>query len=80
MSSFIEYEYEKLENGSRQYDAVDYLSMRGVKARYVSYSTDTGNPYIEALPKPRTQSELDIACRRGIPGYRYEEEKKKAET
>lgn len=77
MSSFIEYEYEKLENGSRQYDTVDYLSMRGVKARYVSYSTDTGNPYIEALPKPRTQSELDIACRRGIPGYRYEEEKKK---
>ena len=63
MSSFIEYEYEKLENGSRQYDAVDYLSMRGVKARYVSYSTDTGNPYIEALPKPRIQSELDIACR-----------------
>ena len=33
MSSFIEYEYEKLENGSRQYDTVDYLSMRGVKAR-----------------------------------------------
>ena len=25
MSSFIEYEYEKLENGSRQYDTVDYL-------------------------------------------------------
>ena len=77
VSSFIDYEYENLDDNSRQYDDIDYLSMKGVRARYVNYSSDTGNPYIEALPRPRTQSELNIACRRGIPGFSYAEELKK---
>ena len=74
MSAFLEYDYETLDDDSRQYDDIDYLSMKGVRARYVHYSTDAGNPYIEALPRPRTQEELDIACRRGIPGYDHGKE------
>ena len=77
VSSFIDYEYENLDDNSRQYDDIDYLSMKGVRAKYVNISSDTGNPYIEALPRPRTKDELDIACRRGIPGFNREEELKK---
>lgn len=76
-SSFIDYEYETLDDNSRQYDDIDYLSMKGVRAKYVNYSSDTGNPYVEALPRPRTQSELGIACRRGIPGFSHAAEIKK---
>ena len=77
VSSFIDYEYENLDDNSRQYDDIDYLSMKGVRAKYVNYSSDTGNPYVEALPRPRTQSELGIACRRGIPGFSHAAEIKK---
>ena len=77
VSSFIDYKYDTLDDNSRQYDEIDYLSVKGVRARYVNYSSDTGNPYIEALPRPRTQSELDIASRRGIPGFNHAEEIKK---
>ena len=76
-SSFIDYEYEDLDDNSRQYDDIDYLSMKGVRAKYVNISSDTGNPYVEALPRPRTQSELGIACRRGIPGFSHAAEIKK---
>ena len=46
VSSFIDYEYENLDDNSRQYDDIDYLSMKGVRAKYVNISSDTGNPYI----------------------------------
>lgn len=77
MVPFIEYEYEDLSDKKRQYDDIDYLRMKGVDARYIKYDTDKGNPYIEALPKPRSGAELDIACRRDIPMYDKERDKNK---
>lgn len=50
------YNYVTCEEGVSQYDDYDLKEQRIVPARYVKakLAIDTGNPYIEALPYPRT--------------------------
>ena len=77
-SRWLTYEYAKLDEGERQYDSIDLNSQVGVPARYVRTSSDTaGNPFIEALPKPRDKDELNLAGAKGITGYAWDEEQKK---
>lgn len=69
-SKYIEnYEYVTLGEGERQYDDIDLSEVRRVDARYIDTETDRGNPFIEALPRPRNRAELRIACNRGIEGF-----------
>lgn len=67
----MKYEYTEVEEGSRQYDDVDFSHGAPVKAVYVKSNVgyDNGNPYIEALPRPRNQMECFIAYTKDIPGY-----------
>lgn len=50
------YNYVTCEEGVSQYDDYDLNEHRIVPARYVEakLAIDAGNPYIEALPYPRT--------------------------
>ena len=56
----MKYEYEILSPGERQYDEYDLYETTRVPAKYVKsdFSLDNGNPYIEALPAPRTLKEV----------------------
>ena len=57
------YNYVTCEEVVSQYDDYDLKEQRIVPARYVEakLAIDTGNPYIEALPYPRTGSYRHIA-------------------
>ena len=74
---FIQYSYEKLEDDERQYDYTD-IGQTGVDAKYTRIATDEGNPFIEALPSPRSGDELKLSAAKGIPGFSREEELKKS--
>lgn len=74
---FIQYSYEKLEDDERQYDYTD-IDQTGVDAKYTRIATDEGNPFIEALPPPRSGDELKLSATKGIPGFSREEELKKS--
>lgn len=54
MNNF-DYQYTSLEDGARQYDDIDLIHEKIVDARYVKSKIkhDNGNPFIEALPRPR---------------------------
>lgn len=51
----FEYDYTSLEEGARQYDDINLISEKVVDAKYVKSKIkyDNGNPFIEALPRPR---------------------------
>lgn len=77
-NSFFHYEYTDLRDGKKQYEDVDFSQMIGVPAEYAKVDSDKGNPFIEALPKPRSQEELAVAGSRGIPGFVREKELEKS--
>ena len=54
------YEYVQLAVGERQYDDIDLSEELIVEARYIKFavSSDAGNKYIEALPRPRNEMEI----------------------
>jgi len=61
MSKFgFKYKYKELKEGERQYDDYNFNKTKIVDARYVpaEFSMDKGNPFIEALPLPRTDNEV----------------------
>ena len=68
------YEYEKLSPGERQYDDYDLTETTCVPARYVKAvcSTDSGNPFIEALPSPRDFEEVCVAYTKPLTDFDYE--------
>ena len=49
------YEYATLEEGEGQYDNINLRNENCVDAVYIpaEFSIDKGNPFIEALPRPR---------------------------
>lgn len=68
----MNYEYTVLEDDERQYDDYDLTETNIVKARYVKSKTpiDNGNPYIEALPRPReTLDEIYNAYTKPLSGF-----------
>lgn len=73
----MDYEYTDIQEGGRQYETYDLSEYNIVKAEYVKshIGTDNGNPYIEALPRPRDEEEINIAYTRPMTGYRWEEQK-----
>lgn len=73
----MDYEYTDIQEGGRQYEIYDLSEYNIVKAEYVKshIGTDNGNPYIEALPRPRDEEEINIAYTRPMTGYRWEEQK-----
>jgi len=56
----VNYKYEILESGVRQYDDCDLKERNCVVAKYIKSCCpiDNGNPYIEALPLPRDGEEV----------------------
>ena len=70
----MNYEYTNLEADERQYDDYDLSETNTVKACYVKSKTpiDNGNPYIEALPRPRdTVDEVYNVYTKPLSGYNY---------
>ncbi len=64
----MKYEYV-VRNNSSQYTKEDYIAENTVKAKYVRsmISMDQGNPFIEALPRPReSKEEIFSAYNKGI--------------
>ena len=60
------YEYYPGQAG-HQYEDLDLRFSSIVDARYTTTSSFAGNPCIEALPFPRTQTEVYSAYQRDIP-------------
>lgn len=73
---FFQYYYEDIQDGERQYDCND-TDRTGVDAKYIKLATDEGNPFIEALPIPRSREELQLSATKRIPDFSREEELKK---
>lgn len=70
-------QYLEIEDGGRQYDDIDLTTQNIVDARYVKSKIpfDNGNPFIEALPRPRQGTEeIFVAYNRDI-GMFTEEDK-----
>ena len=70
----MNYEYTNLDADERQYDDYDLSETNTVKACYVKSKTpiDNGNPYIEALPRPRdTVDEVYNVYTKPLSGYNY---------
>ena len=65
----FDYEYESLKKGERQYMYEDFSVSKIVDAKYVpaEFCIDKGNPFIEALPSPRTKAEIKSAYSVPIP-------------
>ena len=72
----MKYEYVELNEGERQYDEYDLEETSIVKAKYVKskIQEDNGNPYIEALPRPRNKQEVLRTYNKGLSGYNREKE------
>lgn len=67
------YSYYNCPNGENQYDDYDFSESKIVEARYVPARVpmDVGNPYIEALPYPRSEEEIHDAYTKILPLYDY---------
>lgn len=74
----FEYKYRELELGERQYDNIDLSDTMYVDAAYIQSEIieDRGNPFIEALPLPRTAEEVFYAYTKDIMEYDYAKELK----
>ena len=70
------YEYAKLDDTERQYDHLDLSEQKVVDAVYVpsSCTEDKGNPFIEALPRPRTRDELIQYYDKPLSQYNWEQQ------
>ena len=71
------YEYTHCEDGASQYDDYDFNEVNIVDAIYIParMDIDKGNPYIEALPNPRSDSNVMAAYSRSLPSYSYDKVK-----
>ena len=69
----IKYNYIDCEEGSSQYDEYDLIEQKIVPAAYVhaKIKEDEGNPYIEALPYPRNEKNIEYAYTKIIADYDY---------
>lgn len=69
MGTKLNYKYTKMKKGERQYD----IKCQGerVDAVYVKSANPAynGNPFLEAIPRPRTRDEIISDCAKGVPGY-----------
>ena len=68
----MKYEYVDLKDSSAQYE--DYEKGRPVEARYIpaKIEADKGNPFVEALPLPRTEEEVLCDYNTILPSYSYD--------
>ncbi len=68
----MELKYLQMNELSTQYD--DYEKGYPVRARYIHarLDSDRGNPFIEALPLPRTDKEIEIDYYTEIPSYSHD--------
>ena len=67
------YNYVTCEEGVSQYDDYDLNEHRIVPARYVEakLAIDAGNPYIEALPYPRTGRNIISSYSQTMAAFRF---------
>lgn len=65
------YAYTELEPHARQYDDLNLEEEISVAARYIpaELPCDKGNPFIEALPRPRDKNEIIRAYMKPLQGY-----------
>lgn len=71
----FKYEYTRPDNGERQYnESIPFNSYRHIDARYVksAVSEYNGNPFIEALPHPRTKDEIEDAYSKSLISFNWE--------
>jgi hypothetical protein len=70
-----DYEYAELAEGEGQYDNINLCNVNCVDAVYIpaEFSMDKGNPFIEALPRPREGSDVRRSYNRQIIGYNADE-------
>lgn len=68
----MEYHYVEGCESSTQYD--NYVIGKPVQARYIHarIEEDAGNPFIEALPLPRTEEEMSVQYHTALPSYSYD--------
>lgn len=69
-----QYEYVDCEEGISQYDDYDLKLQNIVPAIYIKakLNEDEGNPYIEALPYPRTEKNVLQAYSKSLPSYSFD--------
>ena len=72
-----QYEYTQCIDGATQYDDCLSEDSKILVAQYIPalVSMDKGNPYIEALPLPRTEEEVKTDYTRRLLSYDYNEVK-----
>ena len=70
----MENKYYECEPNKSQYDDCDFNDGKIVEARYIKpmLDCDIGNPYIEALPHPRSEEEVQKAYTKHLLTYNYE--------
>ena len=70
----MKYSYFRYENGVSQYDDYNLKQQKIVSAKYVpaKVALDKGNPYIEALPYPRSENMIMRAYTKILPDYSYD--------
>ena len=73
----LNYSYYNCKKYENQYSDYDLENEKIVKARYVHavLDSDVGNPYIEALPFPRCDEDINDAYTQTLPTYDYTEVK-----
>lgn len=73
----MSYKYVNCEPNESQYEDYDLSVENIVDAIYVParVDVDKGNPYIEALPYPRSDDDIKIAYTRMLPSYRHDKVK-----
>lgn len=69
--------YVICEEGASQYDDYDLNETKIVNAVYIParLDIDKGNPYIEALPNPRSEKNIMNAYTKSLPGYSFDKVK-----
>lgn len=70
----MERTYCELKDRSSQYDGVQFVEGEEVEARYIKLlGIDSGNMYVEALPPPRNQIDINCDFNKSIRKYTLEE-------
>lgn len=68
------YTYSDRAEGETQYDVAGYSNEKIVPAHYIPalVPMDKGNPFIEALPLPRTDEEIKMDYTKTLVSYNYD--------
>lgn len=74
----MKYEYVTDLEEISQYDDLNLEENKIVNARYIHalIDADKGNPYIEALPLPRSENNITRVYTKTLPSYKYDDVKK----